>query len=83
MTEKIAYGMPSYEFRGARLLHFAGAARHVGVYGLVHEDAEVPDELRGYLDHRSTLRFPLGRPLPAAAIRAAIERKLRGLEAAR
>ncbi len=81
-TERISYGMPSYLVGGERLLHFATAAKHVGVYGLVHVDGEVPDELRGYLDHRSTLKLPVDRPLPADAIRDAIRRKARDLESA-
>lgn len=80
-TERLSYGMPSYLSGGRRLLHFAGAPRHVAVYGLVHVDGEVPAGLRPYLDHRSTLRFPIDRPLPAAAIRSAISRKARALEA--
>jgi uncharacterized protein YdhG (YjbR/CyaY superfamily) len=81
-TERLSYGMPSYLCGGERLLHFASAAKHVGVYGLVHVDGDVPDELGGYLDHRSTLRLPFDRPLPMAAIRDAISRKARELEAA-
>jgi uncharacterized protein YdhG (YjbR/CyaY superfamily) len=81
VTEKISYGMPSYEYRGQRLVHFSAAKNHVGVYGLVHVDGEVPQELAGYLNHRSTLRIPVGHPLPAAALAAALERKAASLAA--
>jgi len=47
----------------------------VGVYGLVHVDADVPLDLAAYVDHRSTLRFRLDQPLPAAALAAALRRK--------
>ena len=69
VTEKVAYGMPCYEHRGLRLVHFSAAQAHVGVYGLVHVDGDVPADLAAYLDHRSTLRFRLDHPLPAAALR--------------
>jgi uncharacterized protein YdhG (YjbR/CyaY superfamily) len=75
VTEKLSYGMPSYEHRGQRLVHFSAAKAHVGVYGLVHVDADVPPELAAYLDHRSTLRFRLDQPLPAAALAATIRQK--------
>ena len=78
-TEKISYDMPTYEFHGRRL-HFAGAKSHVGVYGLVHVDSDIPEALRAYVDNRSTLRFPLDRPLPVAAIRDAIERRISDAE---
>ena len=75
VSEKVAYGMPSYEHRGKRLVHFSAAKGHVGVYGLVHADGDVPPKLAMYLDHRSTLRFRLDRPLPVAALGAALRQK--------
>jgi uncharacterized protein YdhG (YjbR/CyaY superfamily) len=75
VTEKISYGMPAYHHRGQRLVHFAASKAHVGVYGLVHEDGDVPPELAPYLANRSTLRFPLDQPLPADALRTALRRK--------
>jgi uncharacterized protein YdhG (YjbR/CyaY superfamily) len=75
-VEKIRYGMPAYEISGQVLLHFAAAKAHIGVYGLVHVDAGVPSELASYLDHRSTLQFPLNRPLPEGQLKAAVLKKL-------
>lgn len=75
VTEKVAYGMPSYEHRGQRLVHFSAAKAHVGIYGLVHVDGDVPAELAAYLDHRSTLRFRLDHPLPTAALATALRQK--------
>jgi uncharacterized protein YdhG (YjbR/CyaY superfamily) len=74
-SEKISYGMPSYEAGGRSLVHFAAAKRHVGVYGLVHVDGDVPVDLAPYLDGRSTLRFRLDQPLPTSALAAALRRK--------
>ena len=79
VTEKIAYGMPSYVLRGQKLVHFSAARAHVGVYGLVHVDRDVPAELAAYLDHRSTLRFQFERPLPASALAASLRRKATAL----
>jgi uncharacterized protein YdhG (YjbR/CyaY superfamily) len=75
VTEKVAYGMPSCEHRGQRLVHFSAANAHLGVYGPVHVDGDVPADLAAYLDHRSTLRFRLDHPLPAAALAAALRYK--------
>lgn len=65
--EKISYGMPTYECYG-KLTSFAGYATHVGLYGVVHEDRLADEEARQYLESRSTLRFPAGRPLPVALV---------------
>ena len=79
-TERIRYGMPSYDYRGQRFIHFAAAKAHLGVYGLVHEDGVVPDGLSPFLDYRSTLRIPYDRPLPSAALAAAIRDKAAAVE---
>jgi uncharacterized protein YdhG (YjbR/CyaY superfamily) len=79
-SEKISYGMPTYEYRGRPLINFSAAKSHVGVYGLVHVDSVVPEQLAGYLDHRSTLRFRFDAPLPAEALSAALRDKARRLD---
>jgi uncharacterized protein YdhG (YjbR/CyaY superfamily) len=83
VTEKLSYGMPSYQYGARRLVHFSAAKTHVGVYGLVHVDGEVPEALAEYLDHRSTLRFRLDRPLPAEALAAAVREKAKALREGR
>lgn len=80
-TERISYGMPTYDLAGRRLLHVAAAKKHVAVYALVHVDAGVPPELAGYVDHRSTLQFPFDAALPEAALAEAIRRKREALKA--
>ena len=72
ITEKISYGMPTFDVAGRRLLHISAAKNHVAVYALVHVDSDIPSELSGYVDHRSTLHFRFGEPLPAEALAAAI-----------
>ena len=80
LTERIRYGMPAYDHRGQRFVHFAAAKAHMGVYGLVHGDGDVPADLAPYLAERSTLRFRLDQPLPTGAIAAALRRKAAELD---
>ena len=79
-AEKISYGMPTYEYKG-RLANFAGYEKHVGLYGVVHEDRPVDEEARPYLESRSTLRFPVGHPLPVALIRRVVAARVKENEA--
>ena len=79
-AEKISYGMPTYEYKG-RLANFAGYQKHVGLYGVVHEDRPVDEEARPYLESRSTLRFPVGHPLPVALIRRVVAARVKENEA--
>ena len=78
-AEKLSYGMPFYEYRGRRLVYFSASKTHVGVYGLVHVDGEIPEDLAAYLGHRSTLRFRFDVSLPAAAIAEAVRQKAQAL----
>ena len=73
--EKISYGMPTYEYRG-RIAYFAGYEKHVGLYGVVHEDRPVDEEARPYLENRSTLRFPVGHPLPVGMIKRVVSARV-------
>lgn len=79
-VEKIAYGMPTYEYHG-KLANFAGYQKHVGLYGVVHEDQPVDEEARLYLENRSTLRFTAGRPLPVALIKRVVAVRVKQNEA--
>ena len=79
-VEKIAYGMPTYEYKG-KLANFAGYEKHVGLYGVVHEDQPVDEEARPYLENRSTLRFTVGRPLPVALIKRVVAVRVKQNEA--
>lgn len=75
-TEKISYGMPTYEYRG-KLANFAVYAKHIGLYGVVHEDKPVDPEARPFLESRSTLKFPLDRPLPVTMIKRVVAARAR------
>jgi uncharacterized protein YdhG (YjbR/CyaY superfamily) len=60
-TEVISYGMPTYKFPGGSL-YFGAAKRHCAVYAAaVHL---FPDELRGLVGEKGTLRLPLDKPIP-------------------
>lgn len=78
--EKISYGMPSYEHHG-RLAYFAGYERQVGLYGVAHVASEHDEDVTKYLEHRSTLRFPVGQELPVALIRRLIKARVEQNEA--
>jgi len=68
-SETIAYGIPTLDWHGRHVLHFAGFARHVGLYptpsGMTAFDAEMAPYVRG----KGSVRFPLGQPLPVELIR--------------
>jgi uncharacterized protein YdhG (YjbR/CyaY superfamily) len=80
-TEKMSYGIPFYEYGAkpntfaSRLIYFAAQKNHIAVYPA--GDAKGLDE---YLTERSTLRFPLDRPLPMAKLRALVRARVKERE---
>jgi uncharacterized protein YdhG (YjbR/CyaY superfamily) len=82
-TEKMSYGIPFYEYGGkpgtfaSRLIYFAAQKSHIALYPAGEAKA-----LEQYLTERSTLRFPLGKPLPMAKIRSLIRARVKEKDAA-
>jgi uncharacterized protein YdhG (YjbR/CyaY superfamily) len=62
--ETISYGMPTITFNGRYLVSFAAWKHHIGFYPLPAVDDAFAQELAPYRAAKSTLRFPLGQPLP-------------------
>ena len=81
-TEKMSYGIPFYEYGpkpgtlASRLIYFAAQKKHIALYPA--GDAKGLEE---YLTERSTLRFPLGEPLPMARIRTFVRSRVKQREA--
>lgn len=70
-NETIKYQMPTYVLEG-NLVYFAGYKNHIAIYPVPNARAELGKELRPYLAHKSTLQFPLNKPVPLALIRKVV-----------
>lgn len=62
--ERISYGIAAFTLGGRDLVYFAGWKKHISVYPVPTEDADLTQELAPYLAARGTLKFPLGKPVP-------------------
>jgi uncharacterized protein YdhG (YjbR/CyaY superfamily) len=71
-VEKISYGMPYYGYEG-RLVYFAHAKEHVGVYAMMAAMDAMKDEVKKYRTSKATLRFPLNEKLPAQLIKKLVK----------
>ncbi|HLC79676.1 MAG TPA: DUF1801 domain-containing protein [archaeon] len=69
--ESISYGMPYYSYKG-RLVYFACAKEHIGLYIPPPIVEEHKSELKNYSTSRATVRFPLGQKLPLLLIKKLI-----------
>ena len=70
--EKISYQMPYYGYRG-RLIYFAGQKDYVGLYVMSPAMQILHRQLKEYQTSTSTLKFPVGKPLPVTLIKKIIK----------
>lgn len=78
--EKISYGMPYYGYDG-RLVYFAAAKNHIGVYFMPRTMAKHEREVAKYRTGKATLQFPLDKKIPIALIRKLVKTAVKVNEA--
>lgn len=83
-TEKIGYGMPGFSYEGKYLVYYAGFKNHCSFFpastGVMEEFEE---ELATYEVSKGTIRFPIGKPLPATLIKKLVKARIREIDARR
>ena len=72
-TETISYAIPTFDLNGKHLVHFAGYAKHIGLYPTPSGMVQFADELTPYRAGKGTAQFPLDEPLPTDLIRRIVE----------
>lgn len=70
--EKLSYAMPYYGYKG-RLVYFAYAKKHVGLYVMPPTVEEFKNELKDYVTSTATVQFPLNKKLPVNLIKRLIK----------
>ena len=73
--EHISYGMPYYSYKG-RLVYFAIARKHIGLYVPTPVIEEHKKELEDYETAKATVRFPLNKRLPIALIKKLVKARI-------
>jgi uncharacterized protein YdhG (YjbR/CyaY superfamily) len=63
-VETISYNMPTLKVDGRGVIYFAAWKTHIAVYPVPATDPGLERELVPYRAERSTLRFPLSKPIP-------------------
>src|ERR1700742_2935148 len=62
--EKISYDIPTITLDDKPLLHFSGWKHHIAVSPVPPLDAALAADLDQYRSGKSTLKFPLAKPIP-------------------
>ncbi len=65
--EAIRYDIPTFRLNG-NLVSFGAWKNHIGFYPVPRNAVEFKKELSGYDGEKSTVRFPIGNPLPLSLI---------------
>lgn len=74
VTEKISYGIPTFNLNGHYLVYIAGWKNHISMYPVTGGVArEFKDELKPYRTGKGTLQFPLAQPMPKGLIRRIVK----------
>jgi uncharacterized protein YdhG (YjbR/CyaY superfamily) len=74
--ETIKYGMPTYVQNG-NVVSFGAYKTHIGFYPTV---AEFKKEQAPYMAAKSTLQFPLDKPMPLVLIRKVTKARVKDLK---
>ncbi|HEX6797463.1 MAG TPA: DUF1801 domain-containing protein [Ktedonobacterales bacterium] len=63
-VETMSYGIPTFDLHGKHLAFFAGWKRHISVYPLPAGDEAFQQRIAKYKRVKSTVQFPLEKPIP-------------------
>lgn len=83
-TEKIGYGMPGFYLDGHPLTYYAAFKNHCSLFPASPAVIEAfAEDLERYEVAKGTIRFPIGKPLPAALVKKIVKARIRENEARR
>ena len=69
-TERISYGMATFDLNGKNFIYLAGWKNHISIYPVSAGAAKsLKDEIKPYVSGKGTLKLPLSRPIPTDLIR--------------
>jgi uncharacterized protein YdhG (YjbR/CyaY superfamily) len=74
--ETIKYQMPTFTLKG-NLVHFAAYKKHIGLYPAPTGNEKFKKELSVYRGAKSSVRFPLNRPVPLDLISKIVKLRIR------
>jgi uncharacterized protein YdhG (YjbR/CyaY superfamily) len=74
-TEVISYQIPMYKHLGM-LVGFAAFKDHCSFFPGAKPVATYKDELKAYETSKGTIRFPIGKPLPAALVKRLVKARI-------
>jgi uncharacterized protein YdhG (YjbR/CyaY superfamily) len=82
VTERISYGIPTFDLQNTYLVYLAGWKNHISMYPVTAAVTRaLKEELKPYQTGKGTLQFPLGRPMPVGLIRRIVKLRVAEVKA--
>jgi len=79
LTQKIGYGIPTFQLNGKNLIHYAGYSKHIGLYpgskAIAHFSREF--EARGLKYSKGAVQFSLKEALPLDLVQDILDHLLK------
>jgi len=66
--EYISYKMPAFKVNGEYFIHFSAWKNHIGMYPIPAGNEAFQKEIETYRSAKSSLNFPLDKPMPIQLI---------------
>ncbi len=88
-VECLSYAIPTFDWQGRHLVHFAAFERHIGLYPTPVGMEEFREELAPFKQGKGSVQFPLDQSMPLnliariAAFRARVEAEKMALKKAK
>jgi len=77
LEETKNYGIPTFKLNEKNFIHYAGYAKHIGLYPGAETIKELSEELKGFKFAKGSIQFPLSKELPFDLIQKIIDLKLK------
>ena len=71
--EQISYKMPAFKVNGDFFIHFSAWKNHIGMYPIPAGNDAFQKEIEPYRSAKSSLNFPLNKPMPLKLIRKVVK----------
>ena len=75
-TERISYGIPTFDLLGTHLVHYAAFKEHIGFYPTGRGMLDFKAELAAYPTGRGSVQFAFDAPLPLDLVRRIVRHRV-------
>ncbi len=72
-TETISYGIPTYDYKGKHLIHFAAFKNHMSLFPGVEPIKTLGNKLTNFKLSKGTVQFTVENPIPTPVLKEIIK----------